>query len=528
MMRHSETMPATSRLLGSHPIVCLLAALAAVVVLGVLGPIKVVYAADVTVEGESFLTKPAAGTYDIITGARYSSGAALRFKADVTASHPVNCSAPCDVVLMASGGQTGGQPTFSVNGLPAQALTSTTTTAYTFHLPDGASTISVRAGGTGAGHNAILDVVEVGGGTDPGADRDGDTIPDASDNCPDVYNPNQGDDDKDGVGNKCDDGSTTPPPSSDWPTSDCEKEIRPGQDIDSIINNDASGTATTFCVYAGSYTVSAPAILKAGDKLKGEPNPPLTPVGLANKPTPVVKLTASGSENLLRANGNDISITWVDLSGADGTGNGTGAIAAGSAGSDFLVQFARIHENDSLGISSMKGTVLDSEFYKNSLDPTSLGFNGSAVKGITEYEAGRVYVHDEQGNGLWCDVGCSNDLARTKGFWVHDSVVVDGGRAGIRYENSSSDALFQNNVVRGNGSTDHRGGIDIRDSQHAQVLNNTLSANNGIGVRATDSGRSDRVNLERILVQGNDLGGDRIVTCGGPVQCIDNTNVGSR
>src|SRR5215217_6313701 len=211
MMRHSETMRATSRLLVSHPIVCLLAALAAVVVLGVLGPIKVVYAADLTVEGESFLTKPAAGTYDIITGAGYSSGAALRFKADVTASHPVNCSAPCDVVLMASGGQTGGQPTFSVNGLPAQPLTSTTTTPYTFHLPDGASTISVRAGGTGAGHNAILDVVEVGGGTDPGADRDGDTIPDASDNCPDVYNPNQGDDDKDGVGNKCDDGSTTAP-----------------------------------------------------------------------------------------------------------------------------------------------------------------------------------------------------------------------------------------------------------------------------------------------------------------------------
>ena len=42
-MRHSETMRAASRLLLSHPIVCLLAALAAaVVVLGVVGPIKVV------------------------------------------------------------------------------------------------------------------------------------------------------------------------------------------------------------------------------------------------------------------------------------------------------------------------------------------------------------------------------------------------------------------------------------------------------------------------------------------------------
>jgi hypothetical protein len=162
------------------------------------------------VEGEKFATKPAAGTYDLITGARYSGGAALRFKADVTASHPVNCSAPCDVVLMASGGQTGGQPTFSVNDSTPQALTSTNTTAYTFHLPDGASTISVTAGGTGTGHNAVLDVAEVGGGTDPGGDRDGDTIPDASDNCPDISNPQQRDGDGDGIGNKCDDGSTTP------------------------------------------------------------------------------------------------------------------------------------------------------------------------------------------------------------------------------------------------------------------------------------------------------------------------------
>src|SRR5215212_4094370 len=48
MMRESETMRGASRLLLSYPIVCLLAALAAVVVLGVLGPIRVVQAADVT------------------------------------------------------------------------------------------------------------------------------------------------------------------------------------------------------------------------------------------------------------------------------------------------------------------------------------------------------------------------------------------------------------------------------------------------------------------------------------------------
>jgi hypothetical protein len=82
---------------------------------------------------------------------------------------------------------------------------------------------------------------------------------------------------------------------------------------------------------------------------------------------------------------------------------------------------------------------------------------------------GRVFVHDEQGNGLWCDVGCSNDPARENGFWVHDSVVVDSGRAGIRYENSPNQALFEHNEIHGNGTKERRGGIDIRDSQNATV-----------------------------------------------------------
>ncbi len=108
-------------------------------------------------------------------------------------------------------------------------------------------------------------------------------------------------------------------------------------------------------------------------------------------------------------------------------------------------------------------------------------------------------------------------------------MVVDSGRAGIRYENSASESLFENNEIQGNGRTEHRGGVDIRDSQNAQVVNNNFgNSGNGIGVRATDSGRSDRVNLSNVDVVNNDMNGDRIVTCGGPVVCSGNTEVGSR
>jgi hypothetical protein len=336
-----------------------------------------------------------------------------------------------------------------------------------------------------------------------------------------------------------------------------------GKDIDAMINKDPSGTATTFCVDAGTYPVSAPAILKAGDDLKGQPGTTTfvqkCTAGSAGscvntkvpQPIPVVKLEGSGTDNLLRARGNPITISWVDLSDASGTGTGSGAITAGSAGSDFVVQFARIHNNASLGISNMKGTVRDSEFFENSEKQSALGFNGSAVKGITEYVAAQVFVHDEQGNGLWCDVGCSDDPAREEeGFHVYDSVVVNNGRAGIRYENSPNTALFQRNEVHANGSDATRGGIDIRDSQNATVEFNVFGGatfkyinhpeNNletvtyppnteRIGIRATDSGRSNRVNLSNILVKDNTMNNERIIGCGGTrVVCRDNSGLGTK
>jgi len=475
------------------------------------------------VEGENFDEQPI-GTSVVTNTTLYAppNGQALKFTNNTATAikREVTFNSQGDVMLWARGGQSGGSPTLSVNVdggafSTAQPIrNSGAPVAYTYELnvPTGLHTIGVRAGNTGTGRNPFLDFVTFpasgSGGTDPGGD---------------------------------------------WPPSDCEKDIRPGVDIDTIINNDASVTATTFCVYAGKYTVSTQATLKAGDKLKGEPGTTTTVADTATKPTPVVELVGSGSDNLLRADGNGISISWVDLTRASGTGNGTGAIAAGSAGSDFLVEYSRIHDNASVGISNMKGTVRDSEFFKNSNATSSLGFNGSAVKGITEYEADGVYVHDEQGNGLWCDVGCKNSarptpdpqLCPTGCFWVHDSVVINSGRAGIRYENSPNEALFQNNEIHGNGRTEWRGGIDIRDSQNATVENNNfgkaiiagvtyLVNGNRIGVRATDSGRSDRVNLFNVDVRNNNFGlannvdRDRIVTCGGQVECGPNTNVGTR
>lgn len=535
-------------------------------------------AADVAppVEGENF-SVPSSGTDVVNDTTLYSNGQALKFISNTaTATARVNFSSRGDIVLVARGGRSGGSSTLSVSvdggGFStAQAISNNgDPVAYTYDLnvPSGEHTISVRAGNTGTGRYPFLDYVTFpasgSGGTDPGGDLDSDGIPDGSDNCPAVYNPGQRDDDGDGVGNKCEGGSTSPTdtdgdgvpdatdqcpnrvgpasnngcpvttPPTDWNCSGIS--IRPGNDIAQIINDAPPDSPTTFCVHAGTYQVSQVARLKSGDKLEGEP-PGGEPekVGPATKPAPVVFLEGNGTDTLLSALGSNISIKWVDLSGASGTGRGAGAIAAGSANSKFLVQYARIHNNDCLGISNAKGQILDSEFFSNTEAAACIGVNGSAIKGITQFEAGNLYVHEEQGNGIWCDVGCDVDSERgSNGFWVHDSVVVGSGRAGIRYENSPTKAVIEDNRIHGNGKVERRGGVDIRDSQNAEVRNNVLgpatiggksySANGDqIGVRATDSGRLDRVNLFNIDVIGNDMNGERIVSCGGSVVCTGNT-----
>jgi hypothetical protein len=172
-MRKSETMRAASRLLLSHPIFCLLAVLAAVVVLGVLGPLKVGHAADEAappVQAETFEVQPT-GTSVVTNTTLYAppDGQALKFSNNTAiAETPVNFTSSGDVVLMARAGQSGGPPKLrvSVNGTftaPAQAITNSgAPQPYTFHVntPLGNNVrIGVKASNTGTGRKPFLDYV---------------------------------------------------------------------------------------------------------------------------------------------------------------------------------------------------------------------------------------------------------------------------------------------------------------------------------------------------------------------------------
>jgi hypothetical protein len=147
--------------------------LAAVVMLGVLGPLKVVHAADEAappVQAEAFHAQPT-GTSVVTNTTLYAppNGQALKFSNNTAhATEPVDFTSSGDVVLMARATQSGGSPKLrvSVNGTftaPAQAITNSgAPRAYTFDVnaPSGNDVkIGVKASNTGTGRKPFLDYV---------------------------------------------------------------------------------------------------------------------------------------------------------------------------------------------------------------------------------------------------------------------------------------------------------------------------------------------------------------------------------
>jgi hypothetical protein len=113
---------------------------------------------------------------------------------------------------------------------------------------------------------------------------------------------------------------------------------------------------------------------------------------------------------------------------------------------------------------------------------------------------------------------------------VHDNLVVDNGRAGIRFENvggsNAGEALIENNEVYHNSLDEKRSGISVRDAQNATIQNNQFDNNaRDVAIIASDSGRSSRPNLLNIDILNNTLNGEIIKGCELPdevVRCAGN------
>ena len=316
-----------------------------------------------------------------------------------------------------------------------------------------------------------------------------------------------------------------------------------GKDIDATINADDRRTATRFVLGADcSFTASATIVPSDGDEVACAVAPTFVQRGRAFDPTTRCTVAGAASvENVFRPIGQGgttatvrfegIKITGGNFTGSSGTG---AAIAEGSMTTSSSHYGIEVRDNDAAGILTAKGTFERVEFTNNTRDSNALGFIGAAMKVRNEVEVKNSYVHDTQGNGIWCDQSCVDSANYPNGFWVHDNLVVNNGRAGIRFENvggsNAGEALIENNDVGGNSFGDvKRGGISVRDAQNATIRNNRFGNphNSGnVAKIASDSGRSDRPNLSNIDIVNNTLNGEIIKGCELPdtvVACSGNT-----
>jgi hypothetical protein len=318
-----------------------------------------------------------------------------------------------------------------------------------------------------------------------------------------------------------------------------------GQDLDATVNADDPTIGTRFQLERGcTYTVDTMVKLKNGDEIAG-PVGSFIGRGPAFDPEPTVDIVGgAGVSSVIRVQGT-VRVEWVKIVGGTGqysaggspvAGTGSG-LSMGMSSNDSSLYAVHITGSDAAGITNAHGTFERIELDDTTQDPNFLGFNGSGLKAVTEIEVRDSYVHDNQGNGLWCDEFCHDSASHPNGFWVHDNLVVNNGGAGIRFErvgevSTAGEALIENNEVHQNSLKLLRGGIDIRDAQNALVRNNVFGAKtianvayspnaNGVAIRATDSGRADRPDLWNVDIVGNELNGETIVGREKPDTLVD-------
>ncbi len=104
--------------------------------------------------------------------------------------------------------------------------------------------------------------------------------------------------------------------------------IKPGNDLDAIVNKDPADKATTFCVHAAStgttYTINNIVQLRSGDRLLGQPGQVVTR-GPASYGVPLVKIRNGASlGRLIALSGSNVQLRWLDIAGGEGEYNANG------------------------------------------------------------------------------------------------------------------------------------------------------------------------------------------------------------
>ena len=283
----------------------------------------------------------------------------------------------------------------------------------------------------------------------------------------------------------------------------CAVHVPAGTNLAAAVK--AAPVGAVVCL-SGSYITSVPVEPLAGQTIQG----PATVIG-----------TGLDVFNLKDALG--VTLIDLDISGADrhGVACGVGTTVIGG----------RLHHNDKDGVGcdlDGLGPVL--------VDGVEIDHNGSdawlgkGAAGIKWFHAHGVtvtnsFVHDNYGNGVWCDAQCGD-------FTVTNNIITCNLRKGVFYEKGGeSDGSFGGAVyvgfmtVTGNTIQDNNtersyqgsAGVSILASKNALVADNIFGGNmRAIIVRDDPSRVADDKHgwlVSNVTLRNNVLNGDEVVGC---------------
>jgi parallel beta-helix repeat protein len=165
--------------------------------------------------------------------------------------------------------------------------------------------------------------------------------------------------------------------------------------------------------------------------------------------------------------------------------HGIGILAGGTVRNNY------VHDNGQCGISTISATsmlVENNEIAYNNYAGYDTHYDGGGTKFVKSRNVivRGNFVHNNYGTGIWFDWD-------NKGILVANNTITNNDGPGIFHE-AGYDAVFRNNIVRGNGFHFHSGWIDgsgilLLASNDTQIYGNIVQKNeHGIGITQTNRG----------------------------------------
>jgi hypothetical protein len=305
------------------------------------------------------------------------------------------------------------------------------------------------------------------------------------------------------------------------PITECQGvQVASGANVQAAVN--AHGPGTTFCLH-GTYRFNEPVQPKPGQTFAG-------PAAITGGSDTAFDLTTG--------DGGIEGVSFVDL---DVSGFAVRGIECWTG---MRVIRGRYHHNDRNGIGCgfdyARGQVLiDGAEIDHNGSEDELGVGSGGLKFARLGEDGLTvrnsYIHDNLGNGVWCDVQCIGT------FLIESNVVSRNSRKGIHYEKSGASdeyiagrvvqgrAIIRYNVVTNNGweGRDHAadGGISGVSSRNMLIENNITYGNGRGGVFLRTDGRlsGEKHGWQMHATVRNNDASDGVSVCSEPlVECTNN------